>query len=412
MLDAEKIGFFETSFKRLYWSGYQGRFGALSWPTGWFNKPAHVYGIAGQLVYAAANAPNYDRSESVARRVGRDLAGHLTSTFSGATNRHVIAHSMGNVIVSEALRHHAIGSPSRLVDTYIASEAAEVGGAYNPYLARMSHFLFEGGLSDCEPDQAESYSPEGAWRCYNLDEGTEFDMPPDLYRQTLPMELHENVSRLIHGSTGDNKTEDAIAQSAPDTSYYGSIQNAAGNIVNAFNVDDAALNAWEFNQLTKPDNLGAGDWEYSNEAIEMQREYNACLSTESGQSFPDFTQCDPLIPVFPEQVHSQFIEDPFIGFDRELQWSQTLTEDSANILALIVPGRTSPLGHGEVPGIDSIPLEGFTDSNQDHSGQFHGYYGELRKGVPFRAAFWNQVLGRLIRESRFSGLQNNLGVQQ
>jgi len=32
MQDSEKLGFAETGFKRLYWSGYQGRFGALDWP--------------------------------------------------------------------------------------------------------------------------------------------------------------------------------------------------------------------------------------------------------------------------------------------------------------------------------------------------------------------------------------------
>lgn len=42
----ERVSFAETAFKRLYWTGNQNRFGAFTWPTGWFKKPANEYSTA------------------------------------------------------------------------------------------------------------------------------------------------------------------------------------------------------------------------------------------------------------------------------------------------------------------------------------------------------------------------------
>lgn len=171
--------------------------------------------------------------------------------------------------------------------------------------------------------------------------------------------------------------------------------------VNFWNVDDAALNAWEFNQLTKPDNFGIGDWEYHN----PKRDYLACVASGN-------LAC--VAPPAGEMVTSRFTQE-FLSVT-ELQWSRTVTEDSANILSHIIPSRTNALGQRAISVPDN-PSLGFTDSNQDHSGQFHGYYAEpsVRGRGPVRAAYWNGVLRQSLEldplsNDDFSGLKNDLVV--
>jgi len=74
MQAAERISFAETALKRLYWSGYQGRFGLFSWPTGWFDRSPWVTSTIRQLFGVLGNAQNYDNSEAIARRSGAPLA--------------------------------------------------------------------------------------------------------------------------------------------------------------------------------------------------------------------------------------------------------------------------------------------------------------------------------------------------
>jgi len=404
--DSEKTSFAETSFKRMYWSGYQGWFGTLSWPTGWFNKPAYIYD-ARQAIFAAPNLPNYDRSEAVARRVGIDLANFLNNdeNFKAISNRHVIAHSMGNVLVSEALRHYtSLGVPGTLFKTYVASEAAEVAGAYDydKDQETIKHNFYELTDEICTPDLINNrFSPEAAWRCYNLHRGIEYDMPPDLYRQTLELVNNEGVNRLRHGPTSDAKTNNAINVAPAGSSYYSQLNQAVDSIINFYNTIDSALDVWGFNQLTKPDSFGVGGWIYTNEAIDMQIAYVKCKNDTTSEN------CAP--PIFPDNVHARFIKDN----THELIWNQTLNADSSDILSFIVPGRTEPLGRDDVL-TGAIELLEYTASNQDHSAQFHGYYSELRSDASFRARYWNNLLLETIGEfsiDTYSSLYNGFEVQ-
>jgi hypothetical protein len=108
----------ETAYKRLYWQGYQGRFGLFRWPC--FNISA---------VNAITRSHYYDWSEWNAWKTGQSLETFLANTLNKNYPNHVylLAHSQGNVVAGEALRL----APTQLVNTYVASQAALSARAYD-----------------------------------------------------------------------------------------------------------------------------------------------------------------------------------------------------------------------------------------------------------------------------------------
>jgi hypothetical protein len=110
----KKDRFAETTFKRLYWQGYQGRFGLFRWP-GVYN------GILRPL----------DDSEFNAWRSGAGLMNLLTNLeaqYPG--NVFLVAHGYGTIVAGEALRLAGTNQP---VNTYIAMQGAVPTHAYDPY---------------------------------------------------------------------------------------------------------------------------------------------------------------------------------------------------------------------------------------------------------------------------------------
>jgi hypothetical protein len=93
----EKDRFAETAFKRLYWQGYQGRFGFFRWPTD--------NGFDG-LWDAITDRRNYDNSEFNAWKSAPMLSSFLRTNLNAQYLERVylMAHSMGNVVAGEALR--------------------------------------------------------------------------------------------------------------------------------------------------------------------------------------------------------------------------------------------------------------------------------------------------------------------
>lgn len=103
----------ETTFKRLYWQGYQGRFGSCRWPT------PYDY----NWISAVFDGPyDFFNGENQAWQSGAGLNG-LLNRFSTNYPGHVylLAHSLGNVVAGEALR---LAGTNQLVNTYVASQAA------------------------------------------------------------------------------------------------------------------------------------------------------------------------------------------------------------------------------------------------------------------------------------------------
>lgn len=121
----ERRNFADTTFKRLYWQGYQGRFGMFSWPTTFTEGKYWDWAFAD-------NRNNYNRGELRAYHSAEALRNLLHDLKDDGYNTHIVAHSQGNVVTSEALRQEGAaadaGSPP-LVKTYVASQAAYSAGA-------------------------------------------------------------------------------------------------------------------------------------------------------------------------------------------------------------------------------------------------------------------------------------------
>jgi hypothetical protein len=150
----EKNVYAECSFKRLYWQGYQGRFGLFSWPTG--NK-------FGEGTSAATDTFNYNNSETNAWRSGQGLLTLLTNLNSYyGENVYLIGHSMGNVVAGEALR---LAQTNTVVNTYISMEGAVPSHAYDQ-LATLRRLNATGlDLDSGTPNCYSNYWTPGA-PCY------------------------------------------------------------------------------------------------------------------------------------------------------------------------------------------------------------------------------------------------------
>jgi hypothetical protein len=127
----EKDAFAETAFKRLFWQGYKGRFGTFQWPTTY-----HDHDFASIFDYDVGEQSAWQSSVPLL-----DLLQKLNLKYQSfppfgvtpSSNVFVIAHSMGNVVVGEALRLAAAkGGYGKLVNTYIATQAAVPVHAYDP----------------------------------------------------------------------------------------------------------------------------------------------------------------------------------------------------------------------------------------------------------------------------------------
>jgi hypothetical protein len=194
----EKDRFAESAFKRLYWQGYQGRFGVYRWPTG--------NGFAGISTVATnpTEKDNYDLSEYQAWQSAMGLKSRLTALniqYPGQV--YMLAHSMGNVVASEALR---LAGTTNLVNTYVASQAALPAEMYDPTVLDYSFYYPPWVLANVTPD------------------------------------IDQNWFATNNG-------------------------NAAGQIISFYNTNDYALarGRWQLDQLLKPDQLvliGGAIWDY------------------------------------------------------------------------------------------------------------------------------------------------------
>ena len=103
MPEWEKDRWGETIFKRLWWNGYKGQVGYFSWPTL----------VGGVTTYDPSDFQAYMSANSL-----RNLILNLNQSYNGKVR--VMAHSMGNIPTSEALR----SIENRVLHTYLAMQAA------------------------------------------------------------------------------------------------------------------------------------------------------------------------------------------------------------------------------------------------------------------------------------------------
>jgi len=141
----------QTAFKRLYWQGYQGRFGILHWP---------CYSLT------ILNLPIFDESEWQSWKTGLALEG-LLAKLNGMypSNVYLYAHSQGNVASGEALRL----ATNQIVNTYVASQAAVSARAYDNTLSSdaIPHYSLLPTYTILTPDSEGFYYTNGASSYFN-----------------------------------------------------------------------------------------------------------------------------------------------------------------------------------------------------------------------------------------------------
>ncbi|HEU5071602.1 MAG TPA: alpha/beta hydrolase [Verrucomicrobiae bacterium] len=203
----DKDRFAESAFKRLYWQGYQGRFGVFRWPTD--------YGFSGDIFGSWSNPltdpHNYDNSEFYAWRSAQGLLNKLedlNTEYPGHV--YLLAHSMGNVVAGNALR---LAGNDQIVNTYIASQAAIPAHVYNGANTNLIDFT-----------------------------------------HTNP-KIPSWLTRSSWGPDTPNIYGDRLAGNSA----------SVGRRINYYNVNDYALSpdAWCFNQEWKPDNFFGGYYNYT-----------------------------------------------------------------------------------------------------------------------------------------------------
>jgi len=144
----------ETAFKRLYWQGYKGHFGAFQWPTG--------YGFGGGAWDVLTDPRNFDNSESNAWASATGLLGKLNDLNNQYPGHvYLMAHSMGNVVAGEALKQ----SSGQVVNTYVAMQAAIAAHAYDPSCATHSFYYLGINRDNGTPNRfAEHWTNDAS--CY------------------------------------------------------------------------------------------------------------------------------------------------------------------------------------------------------------------------------------------------------
>ncbi|MEI8180784.1 alpha/beta hydrolase, partial [Aestuariivirga sp.] len=194
----DRDNFAETAFKRLWWQGYQGRFGAFQWPV--------TYGFVGDTRDLIWQREHYDNGEFCAWQSAVLLRQVLQVMNQFYPNQvYLMGHSMGNVVCGEALR--LLGSGGNKINSYVAMEAAVPAECY---------------------DAAAS--------------------------QNFPLQYQYNHPRLGGPFPYGPSTSDAYRN------WLASTSAGVGRKVNFYNENDFALyeDMWEFNEIGKPDNTGIG----------------------------------------------------------------------------------------------------------------------------------------------------------
>jgi alpha-tubulin suppressor-like RCC1 family protein/fibronectin type 3 domain-containing protein len=202
MTPVEKEYFAETAYKRLFLQGYKGRVGVFQWPT------THSFDPEKNKLDPLNDPTNYDRGERRAWQSAlplRGLLAQLNQTYPGQV--HVLAHSMGNVVMGEALRLQSQHGSGQIAKTYVASQGALPAHCYDGTIAQGIPFW-----TNLQWDYDHPDIPNGT-RNYG-------PATPNIYRNWL----------AFNGS-------------------------AVGRRVNFYNVSDYALTpeVWQFNQIAKPD---------------------------------------------------------------------------------------------------------------------------------------------------------------
>ncbi len=198
----------ETMFKRLYWQGLRGEFVAFNWPTFTDAEGYIPWPDFANLSYNPSDFQAYRSAQAL-----KDILEDYRGEPEDLQPVHVLAHSMGNIVVGEAMRQWAFDFDNEdpLVTTYVAMEAAVSAGAYG---SNHTDSLF-------------------------------FGRPvPDLYRF------------WSHGRNGFSDPSLGLAY------YFQGANFSWEKGVNMFNEEDYALDIWDYNNFFKHDFIQSTVWPY------------------------------------------------------------------------------------------------------------------------------------------------------
>jgi len=125
--------FSDTMFKRLYWSGYHGRFASLRWPT----LSKDDFWTSGDLL----SYTTYNRSEYIAHRSADGASAYFDWLKSRLPNYSInaVSHSMGGIVMMETLKLQ-LAENSHSIDNYVMMQAAVPAHCYDTSLADYSVF--------------------------------------------------------------------------------------------------------------------------------------------------------------------------------------------------------------------------------------------------------------------------------
>jgi alpha-tubulin suppressor-like RCC1 family protein len=211
----DKDWFAQTAFKRLYWQGYQGRFGEFRWPT--------YYGFLGtldQLFTNTVDKDDYDDGEYQAWQSAQGLLNKLEDLDDQYPGQvYVLAHSMGNVVAGEALR---LAGTNQVVNTYVASQAAVTAHTYDPTIADYSFvylpWSFEASTPNIYGDWFAGNYGNGAGRIISLYNTNDFALSRSHWQLDQlfkpDQDVSENSTNWFYGYDG------TVSDPAPWNNFY------------------------------------------------------------------------------------------------------------------------------------------------------------------------------------------------
>lgn len=362
----ERQTFAETALKRLYWQQFGGRMLLVSWPT------EYVATDFGQ----AFNPRNYDRSEWVARTVGAKFLPAVITSLNGrfntnSTNITVLCHSMGNIVLAEAVR--AMNGAS-VANTYIALQSADVAAAYRFSAAPLtkSDLIDSVVLANLQRIQPEATLADA--------------IAPDLYRYDAPRSQRAEIVRPRVPASPD------LTLRVDGLPLQRAIARAFKKRITAYNeIDVATAGAWYTNMYYRA--TGAGDIGYI---------YNQlAIAQTTPPLFKDnwvvFANANSRPPTVPTTLIS--------GINQPIPWATGTPDERAAILAFMTPARSRAVGADPTMAQASSGLAGseegiFTKAINCQSGYQYTegpYYhsGEFNYTIGRNFVFWAEILNEI-----------------
>ncbi len=202
-----KDRFAETAFKRLYWQGYQGRFGSFRWPTDY-----NFHGTLTQLIIDQTQRDNFDRSEYQAYRSAPGLLNLLTQLHATyGNNLYLYAVSHGNMVCGEALR---LAGTTQVVNTYVPSQAAVTAHTYDPTVPNYSFLYLPWSVSADTPNTYGGWfagnNGGGVGRIVNFFNANDYALQRSVWQLNQLLKPDQNVAQsdgtwnyAYNGSTSD-----------------------------------------------------------------------------------------------------------------------------------------------------------------------------------------------------------------